>query len=227
MLKKHKNGFLEIIEESGFHASQFKAVEKEVDSNPGFILQFVNSPLAFLTRTNSTDYFEHDFRYVLFAPSYPKSEYVPENGWCSINDVYEGLKQWLENHILVYLDEIDIPDLWSQIESQNLFVEDPMVNRSEKGFDKAEKERIVLAIEHFKSLVKLEYKPTEEQLEVINDRLGYLVESVDRLNKVDWQGVAVSTIISISIALSLDTNRGSELFSLFKSAFTSALDYIG
>ncbi|EKO3922598.1 MULTISPECIES: hypothetical protein [Vibrio] len=227
MLKKYKNGFLQIIEESGFHANQFRAVEKEVDNHPGFILQFVNSPLAFLTRTNSTDYFEHDYRYVQFAPSYPKSEYKPANDWCLIDGVYEGFKYWLEKHVHGYLEEIDIPDLWSQIERQNLFVDDPMINRSDKGFDKAEKERVVLAIEHFKRLIEVEYKPTEEQLEVINDRLGYLIESVDRLNKVDWQGVAISALMSISIALSLDTSKGRELFNLFKSAFTSAIEFIG
>ncbi|EHH0795774.1 hypothetical protein J7I09_004243 [Vibrio vulnificus] len=227
MLKKHKNGFLQIIEESGFHVNQFRAVEKEVDNNPGFILQFVNSPLAFLTRTNATDYFEHDYRYVQFAPSYPKSEYKPANHWCLIDDVYEGFKHWLEKHVQGYLEEIDIPDLWSQIDRQNLFVDDPMINRSDKGFDKAEKERVVLAIEQFKRLIEVEYKPTEEQLEVINDRLDYLIESVDRLNKVDWQGVAISALMSISIALSLDTSKGRELFNLFKSAFTSAIEFIG
>ncbi|CDU03077.1 hypothetical protein L4C37_21900 [Vibrio kagoshimensis] len=227
MLKKHKNGFIGIIEHSGFQVNQFRTVEKEVDGYPGFILQFVNSPLAFLARTSVENYFEHDYRYVQFAPSYPKSEYVPSNSWCAIEDVYEGFKGWLSDHVDHYLEEIDIPDLWSQIERHNLFIGDPLVNRSNKGFDKAEKERVVLAIEHFKKLLELEYKPTAEQLETINDRLGYLVESVDRLNKVDWQGVAISTLMSISIALSLDTQKGRDLFNLFKTAFTSAIEFIG
>lgn len=227
MLKKHKNGFIAVIENSGFQVSQFRTVEKEVDGSPGFILQFVNSPLAFLARTSSQDYFEHDYRYVQFAPSFPKSDYEPSDSWCSIEDVYEGFKLWLSEHVENYLDEIDIPDLWAQIESHNLFVGDPLVNRTDKHFDKAEKERVVLAIEQFKKLLELEFKPTEEQLDTINDRLEYLVESVDRLNKVDWQGVAISTLISISIALSLDTQKGRELFNLFKSAFTSAVKFIG
>ncbi|KAB2823080.1 hypothetical protein [Aliivibrio finisterrensis] len=227
MLKKHKNGFIEIIEQSGFQVNQFRAVEKEVDEFPGFILQFVNSPLAFLTRTNSSDYFEHDYRYVEFAPSYPKSDYMPRDRWCSVEEVYDGFKDWLVKHVENYLEEIDVPDLWSQIDRQNLFVDDPLINRNNKSFDKAEKERVALAIEHFKKLLELEFQPTVEQLEVINDRLNYLVESADRLNKVDWQSVAISTLMSISIALSLDTQKGRALFGLFKSAFTSALEFIG
>lgn len=226
MLKKHKNGFIKIIEEKGFHVSQFRAVEKYVDGLPGFILQFVNSPLAFLARTHEDDYFLHDYRFVQFAPSYPKSDYKPAGDWCEISEVYDGFQSWLSTHIKSYLEEIDIPDLWAQIEQQNLFLDDPLSTRDSRHFDKAEKEKISIAIEKFKELLETHYQPTKDQLEIINDRLSYLSDSSDRLSKVDWQGVAISTLISISIALSLDTQRGRELFGLFKTAFTSALNLI-
>ena len=223
MLKRDKNGFVQIIEKFGFSPSQFKRFEKEVESHPGFILQFINSPLFFLARTQSDDYHQHDCRYVKFAPNFPKSEYIPEQAWCSISDVYEIFEDWLKNHISLYLEEIDVPDLWDQLDGSNLFNGDPLIDRNDEKFNKNEKQQVIAAIEHFKKLLEIEYSPSKDQLEIIGDRLDYLTEAVDRLDKVDWQGVAVSTVMSISIALSLDTDRGKSLFELFKSAFTTVL----
>lgn len=227
MLKSYKNGFIDIIQRNSFEPSEFKRYEKEVDNHPAFILQLGNSPLFFMTRTNSEDYHELDLRYIKFAPDYPKTGYYPEHAWTNISDVYEVFENWLHNDVKCYLDEIDAPDLWGQIEGRHLFDEDPMSNRSDRAFDKAEKERVRAALIHFKHLVEIEFKPSQDQLEVIYDRLDYLSEALDRLNKVDWQGLAVSTVISISIALSLDTERGKSLFQVFKQAFASATKFLG
>jgi hypothetical protein len=221
MLKRDKNGFVQIIEEFGFSSSQFKRFEKDVESHPGFILQFVNSPLFFLARTQNNNYHEHDCRYVEFAPHFPKSEYWPLENWCDISDVYDVFKDWLKNHVSLYLEEIDVPDLWDQLGGRGIFNGDPLVDRNNEKFNKNEKQQVIAAIEHFKKLLTSEHAPSEDQLEVISDRLDYLTEAIDRLDKVDWQGVAVSTIMSISIALSLDTEKGRSLFDLFKDAFTT------
>lgn len=125
-----------------------------------------------------------------------------------------------------YLEEIDIPDLWEQLDGQVLFTSDPLSRRSSESFTKPEKERIRTSLENFKKLVATEYNPSEEQLEIIEDRLSYLASGLDRLNKVDWQGITVSTLISISIALSLDTEKGKYLFQLFKQAFAALLETI-
>jgi len=56
-------------------------------------------------------------------------------------------------------------------------------------------------------------------MESIDDRLDYLTQAVDRLNKFDWKSLLISTIISISVALSFDTEKGKQLFNLFKQVF--------
>ncbi len=92
MLKRDKNGFIDIIRNNDFDPSSFKRYEKDnVDGEPGFIVQLENSPLFFLARTNKDDYHQHDSRYIRFAPNFPKSEYFPSNGWDHIGGVYECL----------------------------------------------------------------------------------------------------------------------------------------
>ena len=41
------------------------------------------------------------------------------------------------------------------------------------------------------------------------------------MNKYDWKSLAVTTLISISIALSLDSAKGQLLFILFKKVFSA------
>jgi hypothetical protein len=55
-------------------------------------------------------------------------------------------------------------------------------------------------------------------LEFINERLEYLSQAVDRLNKFDWKAQALSTLISIAVNLSVDTEGGKKLFQLFSQA---------
>ena len=227
MLKRDKNGFLDIIKSNDLEPSLFKRYEKDdVDGDPGFIIQLENSPLFFLARTNSDDYHKHDSRFIEFAPKYPKSEYLPDSSWDNIEGVYEWFDFWLRKHVKTYIEEIDIPDLWEQLEGNYLFDADPLRSRNTIAFSKPEKEKIRASLEHFSKLISVEYNPTEDQLEIIQDRLKYLSDSLDRLNKVDWQGIAISSVISISIALSLDTEQGKNLFDLFKQAFTAALELL-
>jgi hypothetical protein len=60
-------------------------------------------------------------------------------------------------------------------------------------------------------------------VEIIEKRLLYLSDAVDRLNKTDWYGIAISTLIGISINLSLDTEKGRLLFKLFKQVVENTI----
>lgn len=227
MLKRDKNKFLEAIKENGLEPSSFKHYEKDdVEGEPAFIVQLKNSPLFFMSRTDSSNYLNHDSRYIEFSPKFTKSDYYPYSGWDNIDGVLDVFNSWLEYHVKIYLLELEETDLWAQLEGKVLFGSDPMSNRTSGQFSKPEKQRIQESLANFKKLIEVEYAPTNEQLDVVQDRLDYLANSLDRLNKTDWQGVAVSTIISISIALSLDTEKGKGLFSLFKQSFAAMLEYM-
>ena len=70
-------------------------------------------------------------------------------------------------------------------------------------------------LNEIKLLIASRFQATEEQLTVVHNRIDYLVTAVDRLNKIDFKGIFINTIIAIMIALNLDTAKGHELYNLF------------
>jgi hypothetical protein len=76
-----------------------------------------------------------------------------------------------------------------------------------------------LALRDVRLLIVGRFSPAVPEMESIDDRLDYLTQAVDRLNKFDWKSLLISTIISISVALSFDTEKGKQLFNLFKQVF--------
>lgn len=78
-------------------------------------------------------------------------------------------------------------------------------------------------MKEFKRLVVENYNPTNDQLDFISERLDYLTDSVNRLNRYDWKGLALSILTSIAINLTVDTQGGKMLFELFTQALHSVI----
>jgi hypothetical protein len=93
-------------------------------------------------------------------------------------------------------------------------------------FNDTEKIQLRLSINEFKMLINKTFCPDEYETKAIHDRLDYLAESLDRLNRIDWRSLALSTVLSISIALSLDTTKGQILIDLFKRLFSNVIRLI-
>jgi len=49
---------------------------------------------------------------------------------------------------------------------------------------------------------------------------------VDRLNRFDWSGLAISIVVSIAVNMSVDTEDGRVLFTLFKAAFQATTKFL-
>lgn len=226
VLKKYKNKLLEAIHQNGFDINEFRKHEKTVDGAPAFIIQLINSPLFFMIRTNTDDFQQHDCRYINFSPDYTRSEYEPDSDWAPFEYCYDKFQWWLRTHVKEYQYEIEAPDYWSELSENPIFQIDPLANRTSESFNRVEREKVDQALLQFKSILIEHFKPTQDQLVQIEDRINYLSESMERLNKVDWQGIAISTLISISIALSLDTDNGKLLFEFFKNSFSLAIEFV-
>jgi hypothetical protein len=72
-------------------------------------------------------------------------------------------------------------------------------------------------------LIVNNFNPNKEELELINARLKYLSDAVDKHNKFDWKGIAINTVIAIIIALSLSPEQGNQLFHLFRQVFSNLI----
>ena len=108
--------------------------------------------------------------------------------------------------------EADAPDLWAEFAANASPV-------STEQFSDEEKTQIRVILQQFKVTIVHEFNPTEAQLSQITEKLDHLSESVNRLNRFDWSGVAIQTIIGIAVELALDQPKRQLLFSLFRQAF--------
>ncbi len=228
MLKTYKNGFIEIIKRNNLDPKIFQIVEgKKHGVGPIFDILLRNSQMFF--RANQDPRSIHKFFnaiYTRFDLSYPTHE--PDDlikDWrYGINRIYKVFEGWIKDEVHPYLNEQLLPDLWEQLENERPLVTGSRLDEDETSpFSEDEKVQLRFATNEFKLLLTNKFKPSPPQAEVIEDRLNYLSESVDRLNRIDWRSVALQTVISISIALTLDSEQGRTLFELFKQVFSRVL----
>lgn len=224
MLKKYKNGFIQIIRSKGFDPQDFHAEEKVIDGRQGFVIGFRDSHLRFVARNSDDSHAEFDYKHSCFGPGAHETEYLPVDGWTGIGAVYGAFEDWLEKAVKVYTDDLIEPDLWAQLECQKPFITGCILQEDDiRPFSEREKRQLRASISEFRSIVSETFQPSQEQMKVIDNHLNYLSKALDRLNRIDWRGLALSTTISISIALSLDTERGRILFNLFREVFSKLL----
>jgi len=232
MLKKYKNGFIKIITEQGLDPQDFKVEERKTRYTFTFAIQFIDSPLVFEVKNAHRSHHLFECNFVVFKPGFPKDcvhsiKVKGDRYWLEIDNVYTEFKKWLVDSVLQYVDESLQPDLWKKIGHQMQLVTANEISKEEMTpFLEDEKTQLRLTINEFRSLVKKTFQPSQEEIKIIKNRLDYLSDALDRLNRLDWRSLAFTTIISISIALTLDTEQGKVLFNLFKQVFSKALNLL-
>ena len=223
MLNSYKNGFLDIINDAGFDQEKFRSFDDKDGNHHIFIIELINTPLKFIARTSPEDFRSLDCRYTLFGPGFPGSDIIPENGYTNINYIYESFKKWLVTVVRSYFEELLIPNLWERINQNSENYLSNLDDQAISSFNEEEKEQIKFALQKFIGLIKEEFKPSQIEMEYIIKRIDYLSEALNRLNRTDWKGLSISTLIGISTALTLDTNQGKMLYALFKRVFSHIL----
>jgi hypothetical protein len=231
MRRKYKNEIFHLLLSSKYGIDKFEMKEKEqlsADSLFGDKIEVKNTPLFFVIRNAKESFELFDYYFNRYAPDFPISGAFPPQGFMSFDKVKEGLKNWLDNTLNEYLTDQQEPDLWEEFKTGNKTInlnEIDFENQSSFSFE--EKKQIELSLNELKFLIQTNLKTTKEEQEIVNKRLDYLIEASKRLNKFDWKGLALSTLFSISIALSLDTEQGHLLFELFKKVFAIVKSLIG
>lgn len=211
MRLKHKNELFKKIQEWGYNVNLFTV--DNTDKN--CLITLKNSPLSFHI-TNEVSFDSFHFKYVTYSP-----EWFIQTGNCRfISILLEDFQFWLKDHVNAYIEDQTSIDLWdiftNNNRSQNLNYID--FSTSEK-FTEDEKIQTQLLMNEFKNLLIERFDLQEEQIKIINARLDYLAEATKRLNKFDWKGCAINSLINIIIALSLDVEKAQQLIHLFQTAF--------
>jgi len=144
----------------------------------------------------------------------------------------QAFREWLRLDVQRYLQEKEIPDLWTQMGAHNSYWFDSTIwplrnsNQEDEAFTEDEKRDVRQSIRRFRVLIIEQFKPSHKQSEFIDEKLDYLTKAVDRLNRFDWRCVALATIITIGANLTVDTTKGQALLELFKQAFGSARHFL-
>ena len=116
------------------------------------------------------------------------------------------------------------PDLWAVSQQENEVFGIPTFDLSETpDYSSKDKDILRIAVAAFRSRLIESFHPEKDQLDQIDQRLNYLTKSIDRLNKIDWKSLLLSTVIGIATSLSLDTERGRLLFEIARQVFSNAM----
>jgi hypothetical protein len=221
MRKKFKNEIFNYLNDTNLGKDNFdieESIEYELSTTS---IIFKDSPLKFIIRTSAASYDLLDYRFVTFSPEFKMSDIYPSQDWAYFTEVFDSFKSWINNHVAEYVEELQIPDLWSEYKKGNKTLRFNEINfENRENFSFEEKEQIKMAINELKLLIHKNMETSDEEQQLVNNRLDYLIEAMNRLNKFDWKSVAISTTMSISIALTLDTSKGQLLFDLFRKVFS-------
>lgn len=207
----YKNELFKKIQAWGYNANLF--IVENTDKN--CLITLNNSPLTFHI-ANDFSYNSFRIECVTYSPEWN----VQKRNYSSTDELFFDFHMWLKKHVDAYIEDQTSIDLWdiftNNNQSQNLNYID--FSTSEK-FTEDEKIQTQLLMNEFKNLLIERFDLQEEQIKIVNARLDYLVEATKRLNKFDWKGCAINSLINIIIALSLDVEKAQQLIHLFQTAF--------
>jgi hypothetical protein len=226
LIKRYRNALFEAVVQAGLSSDDFSGKLTASDNRALFDIQYRDTSLHFFVRgaPHNPDSFEYSF--TRFAPGYakpPQTDFLPKDAWVPFPRVLEEFRTWLTRDGQAAVEEEILPDLWARA-SSGIVSRDAFAGHNTSDFSPEERRQVKLAVETFKHLLISAFKPTQQQLGLVEAQLSYLSNAVDRLNRFDWRGAAISTLLSISIALTLSTDQGRQLYGLFQQAF-SALTY--
>lgn len=214
ILKKYKNQLFQTLKESPIGIDNFEMV----DDDETIILKIKNTPFQFVIKATTSNLHRFSTEYTKFLKTFPLID--RSRGTEDFHTTLIFLNEWLTDEVQEYLNEQRDIDLWKEFQKGQTILNIQAIDFDDKTFFSVdEKAQIRLAINDLKLLIQKQFQTTELEQGAIIERLDYLIEASSRLNKFDWKSLAINTIISISITLTLDADKGQQLFELFKKVF--------
>lgn len=222
MRRKYKNEIFQLLLSSKYGIERFEIKEQqEINGLLSDIIYFNNSPLYFIIRNSNDDFEAFDYQYTRYAPEFPLSDIYPQQNYISFREIIERFNKWLFQCVDAYIEDKEEPDLWQELNMGNKTLNINNIDFDNKTlFSSEEKRQIGLSLNELKLLMHKKISTSKDEQEIINNRLDYLIDASKRLNRFDWKSLALSSLVSISIALSLDTQKGHLVFELFKKVFS-------
>ncbi len=215
LLISQKDKLFELVEKSGLSPSQFELIEVPSLIIPGEIatkLSFKNSDFYFSFETGKNSREPH---YAIFSPG--NDNFAEQNYPGTWEYQLQYAFRWLTNIVR----EINSPNKWDRLYKEIAEIKINYEN-DEGKFSATEYEELKHKIDSLKNgITSINLLP--EQLAAINTKLDHLTLLAKDMNKFDWKGLFVGTIISIIVQLSVTPENAKSLWALIKQVFSNYL----
>ena len=227
----YKNQLFQIIQEVGLDNQLFEIYEAQEGKYDTTVVQLKDSDLRFTILENPKSYHRFNYKYSLNKPYFPETGYkqrivpfrfLPGNkARYDFKKIERKFIYWLEVELDTYFADVNEVDLWklSQGQSQLKFDHPPKETDRHEFFNDEEKAQVIQALKKARKDAEDQLKFKDEELEVLNEKVEYLMDAVERLNKFDWKSILLSSTIDIVTELTLDPSGGKMLFDIFTNAF--------
>ena len=224
MLRKYRNALLNLVRESNLDPQRFNPIEEVIDGYDAFRLQVGDSPLYFFMRTAFIDDArKFDCQFSNYVRDHPKPNY-PSSGisqwYSSFEKIEEDFKQWLDTAARKYLTDLAeeeedriVPDLWAELALPSGSSVDSQVIKN-TPFSSDEQERIAETFNEFEKEIKSREILSEEQINLLHERVEYLVESSKRLGRKDWLAAAAGALIGFTFQAGLTSDTATQIIHL-------------
>lgn len=215
MKKKYKNEIFQALLNHPLGVDNFEISE----NGKGYDLRITYLPFDgtfHFDFDQSGDSFDYFIPFaVLYVPGLA-SEQLSE-GEVLFKSALEAFKIWLDEDITEYINDQNTVDLYEEYKKNTIDKNLQQLDyQNHSGFTIVEKEQIRIGINELKLIMLDKFAGDDTEKQIITERLDYLTETIDRIeNKTDWKGIYINTFLTICIALTLDTQRGKELWQLF------------
>lgn len=220
MLTQLKNQLLEVFQKHDISLDLIN-VEEEYGN---FIVRVADTPLKFIITDTEDDFYKFNYSYTRFRPGFPISS---SHEIVHFGMVLLSFDVWVKNDVRNIIKEKDSPDLWEHHKNLGEAIPSPAPPEDEiEEFTEDEKNQIRVSIDEFRLLVEENFQPIEEQLKDFNERLDYLSNAVDRLNRFDWRALLITTGLDIVIAFTLDPEGARRLYELLQQAFSGVIGFL-
>jgi hypothetical protein len=215
LLKSQKNEVFKLIDEIGFNPSDFKWLD--VTSK-----KMADTIVTKIEYTNSQYYFQFDtlmdHHYAIFSPG--RDKHIEEENTGSWEFQKKTMTRWL-----LYLErEISQSDLWENISSYKPLIDIILANDlSNEPFNNQQITQIVSGLNQTRLYIEEHELATVDQMVIVNEKLDYLINAVQRQGKRDWIYTLIGVFVTIGTALALAPEKAKALWIFIKNAIISGI----
>jgi len=214
MIKKAiTNKCFEIIEEQNLNPGAFDLLRFE-DNKYGkyVVIKFIGSKLSFtITASQRNVHSEYLAWYVPYDGLYKKKQ---AGRYLSSEKVLKWFEWWVTRQVLVYVEDDKTEDLWGKIQKlSNLKMVD-IDSDENTEFTGNERQQISEVLNRMKFEVKEFNELSAQQTVLVNEKLDYLLDASNRLNKKDWLMVFLGVLLPL--LLQFNEEIGKKMYKMFE-----------